>query len=71
MAVLLGQPFEYYYYSQKNRYKMMSQTSGNVYRAFSFVFAFLMYGGLGMSAHSLHRESTDYLISGEHIINTL
>ena len=29
--------------------------------------AFVMYGGIGMSAPSLNRESTDYLICGERI----
>ena len=33
--------------------------------AFGRLQAFRMYGGIGMSASSLHRESTDSLISEE------
>ena len=29
--------------------------------------AFRMYGGIGMSASSLHRESTDSLIISKHV----
>ena len=31
--------------------------------------AFRMYGGIGMSASSLHRESTDSLIEGTRAIS--